>query len=83
MREVSIEAGLGNRFRNGGIIQLLGPIDLMSPWISTRVVMSKVLMVGLNRADDVPFHDLHVIDVVKQFEMIACDFFAKLNSPAR
>ena len=46
------------------------------------MVMTEVLMVLLNGTDDVPLHDLHMVDVVKKFEMVGTNFFAQLDAPS-
>ena len=43
--------------------------------------MAEILVVVLDRANDISFHDLHVVDVVEQFEMVACDLFAQFDAP--
>jgi len=36
-----------------------------------------------NRADDIPFHDLHVVNVLQQLEALGTDPLAQLNTPTR
>ena len=76
MGDETVETGLSDRLGNGWIIDLLGMVDFVSTGVTSGVVVSEVLMVVLDRADDIPFHDLHVVDVVEEFEMIASDLFA-------
>ena len=76
MGDVTVETGLSDRLGNGWIIDLLGMVDFVSTGVTSGVVVSEVLMVVLDRADDIPFHDLHVVDVIEEFEMIASDLFA-------
>ncbi len=76
MGDETVETGLSDRLGNGWIIDLLGMVDFVSTGVASGVVVSEVLMVVLDRADDISLHDLHVVDVIEQFEMIASDLFA-------
>ena len=53
----------------------------MATRITAGVIMPKVLVILLYRSNDVPFHDLHMVDVVEQFKIIAGDFFAEFDAP--
>ena len=55
----------------------------MAARIASGVVMAEILVVVLDGANDVSFHDLHVVDVVEQFEMVASDLFAQFDAPGR
>src|SRR4051794_3754187 len=50
----------------GRPLQLLRRIELVAPRHAARVVMREPLFVLLDGADDVTFHDLHVVDVVQK-----------------
>ena len=65
------------------VIQLLRLIDFISARITTGVKMADVLQVVLHRANHVAFHDLHVINVVQQFETVRSYFVAERCSPMR
>ena len=57
--------GLGD----GGIVELLRIIEFMPAGNSCGVIMADMLVIGLDGSDDVTLHDLHMIDIVEQFEM--------------
>src|SRR5688572_5741538 len=64
LRYVAGEACLGDRARDRRIVELLRRVDLMTPRHAGSVIMADVLAVVADRSDDIPFHDLHVVDVV-------------------
>jgi len=66
---------LQNRFHHCGVVNLLCFIDLIAR-DATGVVMRNILVGALDGGDHVPFHNLHVIDIVKQFESLRADPFA-------
>lgn len=82
MGYVSVKACVSDGLSDRWIIDFLGFIDLMTPWITASVVMPEVLMILLNRSNDIPFHDLHMVDVVEQLKVIAGYFLAQFDSPS-
>ena len=83
MGEESLVARVGDGFGDRGIEEFLGVVEFVASWVASGVVVAEVLMIVFDGADDVAFHDLHVVDVVEQFEVIAADLFDQLNPPAR
>lgn len=83
MGYIAIKTTLGNRFGNRRIVDLLRMVDLVTTRIAPGVVVTKVLVIALNRSDDVSLHNLHVVDVIKQLEMVACNLLAQFDPPSR
>ena len=46
------------------------------------MVMQEMLVMTLDGSDNVPFHDLHVIDIVQQPDSRRIDLLAHGNSPS-
>ena len=47
------------------------------------MIVRDVLVVRFDGGDDVAFHNLHVIDVVQQLEIIRADLLAEFHAPGR
>ena len=56
--------------------------EFVPPRITGGVVVADVGGVVLQRADDVPFHDLHVVDIVEEFEAFGADLLAEFHAPS-
>jgi len=63
-----LKTGGDDGFHDRGIVQLLGFVDLIAAGDAAGVVVAEVLMVLLDRPDDIAFHDLHVVDVVRSLK---------------
>src|SRR6185436_1580360 len=74
-------AGGGNGFHHGGVVKLLSFVDLISAWVAAGMVVTDILMVLLDCANHVTFHDLHMINIVEELEPIGANAFADLNAP--
>ena len=74
-------SGGHNRFHDRWVIQLLRLIDLSPSRNAPCVIMRDVRMEFFDRLDDIPFHDLHVINIVEEFEPIRSHGFAKFCAP--
>src|SRR5579871_2689110 len=73
LRSESGETGVQDRLHDCRIIQLLGFVDLRASWNAACVVVSDVLVVGLDGGDDIPLHDLHVVNIVEKLESFRTD----------
>ena len=82
MRKESIKTRIRNRLGNRWVIQFLLVIQFMSTRVSTGMVVAEVFVIVLNGTDDVSLHDLHVIDVVQQLEVVRTHLFAEFNTPS-
>ena len=82
MANKSIESCISNCGGDGGVVEFLAGIKFMSAGHARRVVVADVLVVSLNAANDVTLHDLHVIDIVEQFEMGRVDAVAECCAPS-
>ena len=56
LSHVSLKTSINNRLANGGVVQFLGLIDFIPPWISPSMVVPNVLVIGANIANDITFH---------------------------
>ena len=63
---VSIVAGIPDCGDDCRVVDFLSFVKIISTGIARRVIVGKVFMVVLDGADQIAFHDLHVIDIVKQ-----------------
>ncbi len=66
---VGEEAGVvevGDGLGHGAPLEFLSIVEFVAAGNASSVEMANVLDVFSDRADDVAFHDLHVIDVVQQ-----------------
>src|SRR5215475_226918 len=68
MSDVSLVSKIGDRCRDGAVVELLSTIDLVAPRHAPGMEMSDPLNVVPNRPDDIPLHDLHVVNVIKQLD---------------
>ncbi len=50
--------------------------------IACSVIVPIVSVILANRTDHVAFHDLHVVDVVQQLEVIAANSLDQFNAPS-
>jgi hypothetical protein len=57
-------AGLFNCPENGRIVEFLVLVQIVATGIARRVIMTDVVLRRTNGADDVSFHDLHMVDVI-------------------
>lgn len=83
MSEKAIKASFCDCRSNGGVVDFLASVHFVSSGVAGGVVMAEVPVVFLDRPDEVPFHDLHVVDVVEQFEVIGSDHVHQLDPPVR
>ena len=76
MCHVALVSHIDNGLRDGPVIQFLRSSISFRPGLPPVWRMPDVLQVLLDRADHIPLHDLHVVDVIKQFEvrrsLLAC-----------
>src|SRR5438067_2300588 len=66
VRHKAGKAGIGDRPGDRVPVQLLRVIELVPTRHAPSVEMANVIRMLSNGANHVPFHDLHVIDVVQQ-----------------
>ena len=76
-----METGLANGSDDGGVIEFLGMVDFVAAGVAAGVVVAEVLVKIADGADDVAFHDLHVVDVVEEFEVGVGESFAERGAP--
>ena len=78
---MALVAGLEDRAHDCRVVQLLRFVDLVPAWVAAGVVVEKILVIVADRPDDIPLHDLHVVNVVQQPEPLRVDRLAKLHAP--
>src|SRR4051812_18862823 len=66
----ALEADAGDGPGDGLVVQLLGLVELVAARVAAGVVVAEGVVVLLDRADHVAFHDLHVVDVIEQLEVV-------------
>ena len=65
--DVTGEVCGGDGFHNRGVLNLLAGVDFVAAGYASRVEVSDDADVGADRVDQIPLHDLHMVDVVEQF----------------
>lgn len=65
LADVAAEARVFDGFANGGVVEFLGGVKFMPAGDSSGVIVGDVLVVGLDGANDITFHDLHVVNIVE------------------
>src|SRR5205085_7164054 len=70
-----------DRLHDGGIVQLLRVVNLMTTGNSARVIVPNVFFGLANGPDHVPFHDLHMVNVVQQAEAGRTHLLGQLHAP--
>ena len=73
--------GVRDRSHDRGIVELLGGIDFIPSGTTAGVIVTEIPVILPNRADDIAFHDLHMIDIIKQTEILTAQDFAELDAP--
>src|SRR5215218_7720442 len=63
---IAVETGRRDSPVDGWVGDLLEVVRFVPAGVPRDVVVSKGVVVGLDRADEVTLHDLHVIDVVEE-----------------
>src|SRR5919199_6491908 len=74
-------AGGGDGAYDRGIAKLLGLVKLVPARIAGSMVMANAVVMRANGADDVAFHDLHMINIVEQLDPWGIDHPDDLNTP--
>ena len=76
LRDEAFEPGFGDRLHDRRVIKFLRIIYFMPTWHTTCMIMRDILMILLDRPDYIPFHDLHMIDIIKKLEVLGSDHVA-------
>src|SRR5579871_6016748 len=63
------------------VIKFLVSVELVPAWNAARMDMPDILDVIRDRLRNISFHELRVIDVVKDLQPRRVDAFAKFHSP--
>lgn len=79
--EEAIEVGVGDGFGDGGVKEFLLVVEFVATGVTGGVVVTEVLMVIADGANDITLHDLHVVDIVEEFEVIGADAFDEFDTP--
>ena len=68
MRHEALEVQIGDGLRHGAIVQFLGGVNLVPARDAAGVEVRNPSNVLADSANDIAFHDLHVVDVVQQLD---------------
>src|ERR1035437_6072394 len=79
--DIPFEAGVKNGLHNPRVVQLLGVVNLAAPGHAAGVVVVEETVVFANGVADIPVHDLHVKNVIKDFEPFGADSLDKFDAP--
>ena len=67
---VALKPSFNDGLANGRVIEFLSVVDLVSARIAAGMIVAEILVALLDGSNDVAFHDLHVINIVEQFESL-------------
>lgn len=81
MGDDGVGSGAGDGTIDGGIVDFLCVVRLAPPRVASGMIVREVRVVGLDGADEVPFHDLHVVDVIEELEGGGVDPIAEAQAP--
>jgi hypothetical protein len=79
--DISAEIRGSYRLHDAYIIEFLGIVNVVSPWIAGNVKVTDEIDVFSHGPYYVAFHDLHVVDVVKELARGRIHPSADLDSP--
>src|SRR5215510_11161555 len=80
VRYIALESRISDSFTNSCPVQFLACIKLMAARHATRVIKGYVFVILADGAYNVAFHDLHMIDVIKQSYARGSNSFDYLQS---
>ena len=81
LADVAFVAGGGDRFHDRRIVEFLAVVEFVAAGNAGRMVMADVFVELTDARDHVSFHDLHVIDIVEQFQPWAADAADDFDRP--
>src|SRR5690606_25759996 len=59
-----------NSLHDSRVIQLLCFVNFVSAWYTSRMIMTYILVIFSDSSDDISFHNLHVVNIIKQFNTL-------------
>src|SRR5947209_6990711 len=65
--KVALVASFENSADDGRVVQLLPFVKLVTTRVASRMIVRKIRVMLADGADNIPLHDLHVVDVIEQF----------------
>ncbi len=77
----ALVAEVGDGFGDPFVMHFLGVVHFVAAGIAGGVEMGEEGVVVADGADDIAFHDLHVIDVVEELHAGGFDAFAEFDTP--
>src|ERR1022692_4690061 len=80
--EIAFELQVRDGLRDGAPVELLRVVELVASGHAAGVEVADVLDVVADGADDVAFHDLHVVNVVEQFDARRTHRLNHFDAPA-
>src|SRR5581483_2351524 len=81
MRQITTIPCFQDRAYNRWIVQFLRFIQIVTARIPGSMIMGEVWVILTNGADNIPFHNLHMINVVQQLDAWRVHQLTHLNSP--
>lgn len=70
MGNIPLESGIHDRLHDRRVVDFLLIIEVVSTWITSGMVMPKILVVVSDTSDNISLVDLHMVDVKKEFEIL-------------
>ena len=68
MADIAFVVRLRNGTQNPRVVDLLHRVQIVTSGYSCRVVMGKIFVMLANRLNQVPFHDLHMVNIIEQLD---------------
>ena len=81
MPDIAVVSQCGYRLHDAAIVEFLVVVKVAPARVASGVEMSNPLDVPLDGADNVALHDLHVVDVVEEFDARRINALANFNAP--
>ena len=81
MRNVAGEASVRDGLHDRAVLNLLGGADFVAAGNASGVEVAEDADVGADGVDQIAFHNLHVVDVVEQFDARGIDLVHDVRAP--
>src|SRR5205085_667104 len=83
VRQEALEVQIRDRLSNGSPVHFLSTVDFMTTRIPACMEVADIGNVLPDGPNEIPFHNLHVIDVEKQLHTRRVDALHQLDAPGR
>src|SRR5690349_12631499 len=74
LRHKTLVSSFYNSCHDSRVVKFLSIVYFMAARNSSSVIVRNILLILFNGGNDVAFHNLHVIDIIQQFEPVGTNF---------